>query len=138
MNDGDVKKGCDRIGQIPFTIHGYLGSGHSENVHENATVNRLFKAGLNVEPQKAIRGEESADRDGFFPDLLVAGFLVTKLQAIQSVWGEHIARLFGDLRSSRLRHGERIEFGVIKDSHRNFACAQHDPCPFRPDWEVAF
>jgi hypothetical protein len=39
-----------------FSLHAFLRHGHLEKVYENGLVNRLRKAGLVIEQQKATKG----------------------------------------------------------------------------------
>ncbi len=47
----DIKALCDQVRQTSYAIHVYHGHGHLEKVYENALVNRLRKAGLDVKFQ---------------------------------------------------------------------------------------
>ncbi len=45
---------CDVIRETSYAIHLYHGHGHFEKVYENALVNRLRKAGHDVQQQHAL------------------------------------------------------------------------------------
>ena len=62
---------CDVVRETGFSIHEFLGPGHLEKVYENAMVNRLRKAGLQVEQQHplSIRDEDGSLLGDYFADL---------------------------------------------------------------------
>ena len=87
-----------------------------EKVYENALVNRLRKAGLEVKQQHPIK---VYDDDGtligeYFADLLVEGRLVVELKACRSTADEHVAQILGYLKSSKIEDGLLINFGSYK------------------------
>src|SRR5438309_79885 len=57
----DIKTLTDQVRQTAYDIHVYHGHGHLEKVYENALVNRLRKAGLDVKQQHPI---QVYDKDG--------------------------------------------------------------------------
>ena len=48
----------DKVRQISYDIHLYFGSGFLEKVYENSLVNRLKKAGFEVEQQSSLCGKK--------------------------------------------------------------------------------
>ena len=54
MEDADIKTLVDRIRQIAYDLHAYLGTGLLEKVYENGLAHRLRKDGLHVEMQKPL------------------------------------------------------------------------------------
>jgi GxxExxY protein len=105
---------CDTVREVAFAIHVYHGHGHLEKVYENAIVNRLLKAGVNVKQQHPI---SVLDEDGtpigeYFADLL---------KAARTIADEHIAQLLGYLKSTRIEHGLLINFGSFRFSIRKYA-----------------
>ena len=118
----DIMALCDRVRQVAFDIHVYLGHGHLEKVYENALVHRLRKAGLDVRPQHPI---SVYDEDGtlpgeYFADLLIDGCLIIEVKASRAIAPEHEAQILGYLKSSRLEHGLLINFGSYKFEIRKF------------------
>ncbi len=61
MTDDEAKKICDKIRQIAYDLHVYLGVGYLEKVYENALAHRLNKAAMNVQTQIPI---QIKDEDG--------------------------------------------------------------------------
>ena len=117
---------CDVIRQTAFELHRYLRHGYLEKIYENGLANRLQKAGLNVEQQKAI---EVRDEDGtvlgeYFADLIVEGCLIVELKAVRELASEHTAQLLGYLRGCRLEHGMLINFGSSKIGIKKYALSE--------------
>jgi GxxExxY protein len=95
----DMKVLCDQIRQIAFAIHVYHGHGHLEKVYENALVQRLRKAGLDVIQQHPI---QVFDEDGsligeYFADLFVENCLIIELKTAKKLADEHVAQILGYL-----------------------------------------
>jgi GxxExxY protein len=114
---------CDTVREVAFAIHVYHGHGHLEKVYENAIVNRLLKAGVNVKQQHPI---SVLDEDGtpigeYFADLLIEDRLIVELKAARTIADEHIAQLLGYLKSTRIEHGLLINFGSFRFSIRKYA-----------------
>lgn len=119
----DIKALCDRVRQISYDTHAYLGHGHLEKVYENALAHRLRKAGMNVQQQHPIK---VYDEDGtligdYLADLLVEGELIVELKTAKALAPEHEAQILGYLKSSRIEHGLLINFGSYKFEIRKFA-----------------
>ncbi len=55
QSEDEIRRICDLIRETAFAIHKYFRSGHLEKVYENALVNRLRKAGLQVEQQWPLK-----------------------------------------------------------------------------------
>jgi GxxExxY protein len=113
---------CDQIRETSFALHRYLRHGHLEKVYENGLANRLRKAGIQVEQQRAL---QVLDEDGtvlgdYFADLLVSGELIVELKACKALTDEHVAQLLGYLRGSRIEHGLLINFGSSKLEIRKY------------------
>ena len=109
----DIKSLCDQIRQIAFAIHVYHGHGHLEKVYENAHVQRLRKAGLDVIQQHPI---QVFDEDGtligeYFADLLIEGTVIVELKAAQAISEEHEAQLLNYLRATPYEVGLLLNFG---------------------------
>ncbi|MFT6234967.1 MAG: GxxExxY protein [Lentimonas sp.] len=111
-----IKQLCDQVRETAFAIHCYHKYGHLEKIYENALANRLNKAGLKVEQQKALN---VYDEDGtllgeYFTDLFVEDSLIIEIKASKALIDEHTAQLLGYLRSSQIEHGLLINFGAPK------------------------
>ena len=122
----DVKVLCDQIRQIAFAIHVYHGHGHLEKVYENALVQRLRKAGLDVIQQHPI---QVFDEDGtligeYFADLFVENCLIIELKTAKKLADEHVAQILGYLKSVRIDHGLLINFGSYKFEIRKYAWSE--------------
>ena len=127
MNEEDAKARCDRIRQIAYDIHVFLGHGHLEKVYENALAHRLRKAGFQVEQQCPI---QVLDEDGtligeYFADLLVEGEIIVELKSAKTIASEHEAQVLGYLKSARKQHGLLVNFGAYKFEIRKYAW-KHD------------
>jgi len=126
MSESDVNQLCDRVRQIAFDIHVYLGPGHLERVYETALVHRLRKAEIVVQPQQPL---EVYDGDGtlhgvYCADLLVEGVLIVEIKAGRALALEHEAQILGYLRAAKVEHGLLIHFGSFKFEIRKFAWSQ--------------
>jgi len=114
---------CDTVREASYALHRYLRHGHLEKVYENGLVNRLRKAGVEVDQQVPVqvRDEDGVVLGDFKADLLVRGELIVELKATKALVSEHIAQLLGYLRASRIEHGLLINFGSPKLEIRKFA-----------------
>ena len=109
----DILKTCDEIREIAYAIHCYFGHGHLEKVYENALVNRLIKAGFDVQQQLPITVH---DEDGtvvgeYIADLVINKELIVELKAVDALCEAHTAQVLGYLRATSLKHGLLINFG---------------------------
>jgi GxxExxY protein len=126
MTEREVKQLCDRVRQVAYDIHVFLGPGHLEKVYETALVHRLRKANVNVKPQYPLN---VYDEDGtllgeYYADLLVEDVLIVEIKAGRSLALEHEAQVLGYLRSAKLEHGLLMNFGSFKFEIRKFAWSQ--------------
>ena len=112
MTDEEAKRVCDKIRQIAYDLHVYLGIGFLEKVYENALAHRLLKAGMNVQTQIPI---QVRDEDGFvigdyIADMIVDGVLV-ELKSVSALLPAHTAQTINYLTATGIRHGMLINFG---------------------------
>jgi GxxExxY protein len=123
LSDAEAKELCSRVRQIAYDIHTYHGHGHLEKVYENALAHRLAKAGFNVKQQQPITvyDEDGTVIGDYLADLLVEGWLILELQAVNALAPEHVAQILGYLKSSRLRHGLLINFGSYRFEIKKYA-----------------
>ena len=116
MEDTNVKILIERIRQIAYNLHTYLGTGLLEKVYENGLAHRLRNAGLHVETQKPLN---VYDTDGFclgeyFADLVVEGQVVVELKAVRNIADEHYAQILNYLKITGAPAGLLINFGSYK------------------------
>jgi GxxExxY protein len=117
---------CDIVRQTAFEIHCYHQHGHMEKVYENALAHRLRKSGLDVQQQHPLK---VYDEDGtligdYNADLFIDGRLIAELKAAKALADEHVAKLLGYLRASRIEHGLLMNFGAPKFTIRKFVLSQ--------------
>ena len=109
----DILKTCDEIREIAYAVHRYFGHGHLEKVYENALVNRLRKAGMNVKQQVPItvRDEDGTVVGEYVADLVVNDDLIIELKAVDAICEAHTAQVLGYLKATGLKHGLLLNFG---------------------------
>ena len=99
MTEGEAKTLCDRIRQVAYELHVYLGVGYLEKVYENGLKHRLEKAGYNVQTQVPI---QVRDEDGFvlgdYAADMVVDELIIELKAVSTL---HKPMLLKSLITSR-------------------------------------
>ena len=122
MTEEEAKGLCDRIRQVAYDLHEYLGTGYLEKVYENALVHRLQLAGMNVTTQVPITVK---DQDGFVigeyvADMVVNG-LVIELKAVSTLSPAHVAQTINYLKAMRIEHGMLINFGSERFQCRKLA-----------------
>ena len=115
MTDFDANMICDKLRQIAYDLHVYLGVGYLEKVYENGLAHRLSKAGMKAQSQVPIH---VVDEDGFVigeyvADLIVEG-IVVELKAVSTLLPIHVAQLLNYLKAMKLEHGMLINFGSEK------------------------
>jgi GxxExxY protein len=120
--DDKIKQLCDQVREISYAIHEYHGTGHLEKVYENALVNRLKKAGLDVKQQHPLKvyDEDGTEIGDYYADLIIEGVLIVELKACKTLVDEHTAQVIGYLRSSNIEHGLLINFGSYKFQIKKF------------------
>ena len=116
MEDADIKTLVDRIRQIAYDLHTYLGTGLLEKVYENGLCHRLKQAGLKVEAQRPLKVYDS---DGFclgeyFADLVVEDKVIVELKAVKGIANEHYAQILNYLKITGAPSGLLINFGSYK------------------------
>ena len=111
-----MKELIEKVRQIAYDLHVYLGNGLLEKVYEVGLKHRLELAGFKVEEQKALKVR---DFDGFvlgdyFADLVVEDKLIIELKAVRELAGEHYAQTLNYLKITGLTHALLINFGSYK------------------------
>jgi len=126
--DSKIKDLCDRVRQVAFEIHVFLGHGHLEKVYENALVHRLRNHGLEARQQHPIKvfDEDGTVLGEYAADLLVESVLLIELKTAKALAPEHVAQLLGYLKSSRIKHGLLINFGSYEFQIRKHAWGDHE------------
>ena len=122
MTDEEAKSICDRIRQVAYDLHVYLGTGYLEKVYENGLAHRLAKSGMEVSCQVPI---QVADEDGFvigeyFADMVVDG-IVVEVKAVGMLLPIHVAQTINYLKAMNLEHGMLINFGSERFQCRKLA-----------------
>ena len=117
---------CDIVRQTAYDVHVYHGSGHLEKVYENALVNRLRKAGLDVKQQHPLKvyDEDGTEIGDYYADLLIDNRLIIELKAAKIIADKHVAQTLGYLKVSRIEHGVLINFGSYRFQIRKFVLSQ--------------
>ena len=118
----DIRKLCDTIREIAYSIHVYHGNGYLEKVYENALTSRLRKAGLRVEQQCpiTIHDEDGTIIGEYFADIIVNGVLLLELKACKSLTNEHKSQILHYLHATTIEHGLLINFGSYKFEIQKF------------------
>ncbi len=112
MTESEAKTICDRIRQIAYELHEYLGIGYLEKVYENALVHRLQLAGMNVSTQVPITVKDQDDFViGEYVADMVVDNIVVELKAVSALLPVHVAQTINYLKAMRLEHGMLINFG---------------------------
>ena len=115
MTEQEANKICDKIRQVAYDLHVYLGVGYLEKVYENGLAHSLIKAGMAVQSQVPI---QVADEDGFVigeyvADMVVDG-LIIELKSVSTLLQIHLAQLLNYMKAMKLEHGLLINFGSEK------------------------
>ena len=115
MTEQEANKICDKIRQVAYDLHVYLGVGYLEKVYENGLAHRLTKAGMAVQSQVPI---QVADEDGFVigeyvADMVVDGIII-ELKSVSTLLQTHLAQLLNYMKAMKLEHGLLINFGSEK------------------------
>ncbi len=115
MTEQEANAICDKIRQVAYDLHVYLGVGYLEKVYENGLAHRLTKTGMKVETQVPI---QVTDEDGYvlgdyIADLVVEGIIV-ELKAVSTLLPMHVAQILNYLKAMNREHGLLINFGSEK------------------------
>ena len=130
MND-EIFALCDLIRETAYSIHAYLGHGHSEKVYVNALTHRLQKQGVTVlrEYPSEVFDEDGTLLGTFQADMFVDNRLIVEVKAANENHDEHTAQLLGYLRSSNVKHGLLINFGTYRFFIKKYIFSRHHPKP---------
>jgi len=124
----DVMKLTDIVRETSFAIHKYHGNGYLEKIYENALVHRLRKSDLKAEQQYPLKvyDEDRTILGEYFTDVFLEDYVIIEIKACKTIAEEHKAQLFGYLKSSGMKHGILINFGVPKLQIKKYI--------FDPNW----
>ena len=120
--DDAVKKLCDLVREVSYAIHVYHGNGYLEKVYENALVNRLRKAGLDVKQQFSItiHDEDGTVVGEYCADVIVNDCVLVELKACKALSNEHKAQLLHYMKAAGIEHGLLINFGAYRFEIQKF------------------
>lgn len=123
-----IKELCDLVRETSYAIHKYHGTGHLEKVYENALVQRLRKAGVDVKQQYPLTvfDEDGTTIGEYFADLIIEDCIIIELKACKTFAEEHKAQIIGYLRSANIEHGLLINFGSYKFQIQKFVLAKNN------------
>lgn len=121
-SDVRVKELCDRVRQIAYDLHVYLGTGYLEKIYENGLLHRLAKAGIRCEKQVPVQvfDDDQFCLGEYKLDLVVEEILVVEIKAARGIDDKHVAQILGYLKATALSHGLLINFGSAKFQIRKF------------------
>jgi GxxExxY protein len=121
MTEEEAKGICERIRQVAYDLHVYLGVGFLEKVYENALAHRLGSAGMNVSTQVPIvvRDEDGFVIGEYVADMLVDGVLV-ELKAVSTLLPVHAAQTLNYLKATGIEHGFLVNFGSYRFECQKF------------------
>ena len=122
MTDEEGKRICEKIRQIAYGLHVYLGVGFLEKVYENALAHRLGKAGMNVATQMPIvvRDEDGFVIGEYVADMIADGVLV-ELKAVSALLPVHATQTLNYLKATGIEHGLLVNFGSYRFECQKFA-----------------
>ncbi len=123
----NVESLVERVRQIAYELHVYLGNGYLEKVYENGLRHRLARQGFKVEAQKplAVYDEDGFCLGEYFADLVVEDRLVIELKSTTALVGEHFAQTLNYLKTTGLKHALLINFGSYKFETRHIVPSPH-------------
>ncbi len=116
MKWNNINELCDIVRETCFAIHSYHRNGHLEKIYENALVHRLRKLGIRAVAQHplTVYDEDGTVLGEYFADLFIEDRLIVEIKACKAVTDEHVAQVFGYLKSSRIETGLLFNFGSSK------------------------
>ena len=102
-----------------YTVYNILGFGFLEKVYENALMEELKDRGLAVKSQQPIDVFYKGKIVGqYFSDLVVEGKVIVELKAAKTITSEHEAQLLNYLKSTGLKVGLLLNFGLSPEIKR--------------------
>ena len=103
----------EKIIGCAFKVSNTLGCGYVEKVYENALAHELRKAGLLVEQQKRVDVVYDGVLVGYFDaDIVVESVVILEIKAVRALDDAHKAQTLNYLKSTGIRLGLLINFGV--------------------------
>ena len=121
-DDARINELCDRVRQIAYDLHLYLGTGYLEKIYESGMHHRLAKAGIRCERQISVKvfDEDRFCLGEYKLDFVIEGILVIEIKAARAIDDHHVAQILGYLKATTLQHGLLINFGSAKFQIRKF------------------
>lgn len=97
---------------IAKKVHATLGPGFLESVYRNALVHELTKAGFQTAiEQRTIVTYDDVVVGEFIADVVVNGFLIVELKAVDNLQVVHEVQVVNYLTATGLDHGLLLNFG---------------------------
>ena len=122
MSKEEIVRLCDEVREMAYAIHTYHGNGYLEKIYENALINRLQNAGMDVKQQHpiAVRDEDGTVIGEYFADIIINNNLLIELKACKSITDEHRAQILHYLKATGIEHGLLINFGSYRFEIQKF------------------
>lgn len=121
LGDFENRLGTEIV-DAAFKVHSNLGPGLLESVYETCLCYEFEKRELNFERQKPIKiaYEEVLFEIGFVADIVVEGYIVIELKAVDQIRSVHEAQLLTYMKLLKVHLGFLINFNerYIKDGIR--------------------
>jgi len=97
-----------------FKVHTNLGPGLLESTYKECLAYELFKAGLNIEKEKALPliYEEIKLECGYRIDLLIENKVVIELKSVEAINDVHVAQTLTYMKLSGCKLGLLLNFNV--------------------------
>jgi GxxExxY protein len=109
LKHGDI---TDKVIRCFYDVYNELGFGFLESVYHRAMVIALDQAGLKVESRAKVpvyfRGQQVGD---FEADILVEGYVILELKAVEALVAAHDAQLLNYLKATDAEVGLLLNFG---------------------------
>ena len=122
MTEDESNQKAEKIRQIAYALHLYLGVGFLEKVYENGLAHRLEKAGCDVLRQVpiVIYDDDGVELGNYFADMVVDG-LIVELKSVPTLLPVHLAQVINYLKATGNEYGLLINFGSEKFQCRKLA-----------------
>jgi GxxExxY protein len=116
--------------QAFYAVYNRLGYGFLEKVYENALIVELKSRGFQVEQQMPIDVYYNGIVVGeYFADLLVNGFVIVEIKALEKLCEEHSAQLINYLKATNIEVGLLLNFGPQPETKRKIFDNFRKPTP---------
>jgi GxxExxY protein len=114
MVDGDAMDELSgRVIGAAMKVHSILGPGFTEAVYQNALALEMALDGIPFEREVKLEVRYRGELVGLYrADLLVAGFLILELKAVQAILPEHEVQVVNYLAATSLEQALLLNFGA--------------------------